>query len=248
MDKKIVFVILHYNAIQETENCVESIEKKIDTKNYHIVIIDNASPNNSGRELKRKFCDKDNVTVILNKENLGFARGNNIGYRYAVNVLKADFICIMNNDTLIEQNDFFEVICDEYKKSNYGIMGPKIYLNEGRVNPVYVKLPGVDFFEDLLKMQKKEYKQMKLHLNYILVPCKLLRNQIYKILKIERKSRFDGILSLECVNQRKEDVVLHGCCIVFSPNYCGKYKEGFDPRTFLYKEEELLYLRCKKKI
>lgn len=34
-------------------------------------------------------------------------------------------------------------------------MGPKIYLNEGRVNPVYVKLPGVDFFEDLLKMQKK---------------------------------------------------------------------------------------------
>ena len=187
------------------------------------------------------------MTVILNKENLGFARGNNIGYRYAVNVLKADFICIMNNDTLIEQNDFFEVICDEYKKSNYGIMGPKIYLNEGRVKPVYVKLPGVDFFEDLLKMQKKEYKQMKLHLNYILVPCKLLRNQIYKILKIERKSRFDGILSLECVNQRKEDVVLHGCCIVFSPNYCGKYKEGFDPRTFLYKEEELLYLRCKKK-
>ena len=247
MDKKIVFVILHYNAIQETENCVESIEKKIDTKNYHIVIIDNASPNYSGRELKRKFCDKDNVTVILNKENLGFARGNNIGYRYAVNVLKADFICIMNNDTLIEQNDFFEVICDEYKKSNYGIMGPKIYLNEGRVNPVYVKLPGVDFFEDLLKKKKKEYKQMKLHLNYILVPCKLLRNQIYKILKIERKSRFDGILSLECVNQRKEDVVLHGCCIVFSPNYCGKYKEGFDPRTFLYKEEELLYLRCKKK-
>ena len=155
MDKKIVFVILHYNAIQETENCVESIEKKIDKKNYHIVIIDNASPNNSGSELKRKFCDKDNVTVILNKENLGFARGNNIGYRYAVNVLKADFICIMNNDTLIEQNDFFEVICDEYKKSNYGIMGPKIYLNEGRVNPVYVKLPGVDFFEDLLKMQKK---------------------------------------------------------------------------------------------
>ena len=39
----------------------------------------------------------------------------------------------------------------------------------------------------------------------------------------------------------------YGCCIVFSPNYCGKYKEGFDPRTFLYKEEELLYLRCKKK-
>ena len=31
-------------------------------------------------------------------------------------------------------------------------------------------------------MQKKEYKQMKLHLNYILVPCKLLRNQIYKIM------------------------------------------------------------------
>ena len=34
--------------------------------------------------------------------------------------------------------------------------------------------------------------------------------------------------------------------MVFSPSYMEQYEEAFDPRTFLYKEEELVYLRCRK--
>ena len=49
---KIVFVILHYLAIDETYKSVDSIEKKIDTDMYKIVIVDNASPDKSGALLK----------------------------------------------------------------------------------------------------------------------------------------------------------------------------------------------------
>ena len=80
---KIVFVILHYLAIDETYKSVDSIEKKIDTDMYKIVIVDNASPDKSGALLKEHYKNDDHVEVLLNQENLGFARGNNVGFRYA---------------------------------------------------------------------------------------------------------------------------------------------------------------------
>lgn len=80
---KIVFVILHYLAIDETYKSVDSIEKKIDTDMYKIVIVDNASPDKSGALLKEHYKNDDHVEVLLNQENLGFARGNNVGFRCA---------------------------------------------------------------------------------------------------------------------------------------------------------------------
>lgn len=44
---KIVFVILNYNTFQETKDCVLSIENKIDTQDYRIVIVDNQSKDDS---------------------------------------------------------------------------------------------------------------------------------------------------------------------------------------------------------
>ena len=76
MQSKIVFVILHYCAVQSTIDAVESIRKYSSTE---IVIVDNASPDKSGFELLRKYSHAPNIYVILNQSNEGFARGNNIG-------------------------------------------------------------------------------------------------------------------------------------------------------------------------
>ena len=64
---KIVFVILHYLAIDETYKSVDSIEKKIDTDMYKIVIVDNASPDKSGALLKEHYKYDDHVEVLLNQ-------------------------------------------------------------------------------------------------------------------------------------------------------------------------------------
>ena len=44
----------------------------------------------------------------------------------------------------------------------------------------------------------------------------------------------------------QDELVLHGCCLIFSPIYLTKYKDAFVPDTFMFREEELLYLRCKE--
>ncbi|UXD44446.1 glycosyltransferase [Enterococcus faecium] len=74
------FEVLHYETINETIQCVESILSNV--INPVIVVVDNASSNNSGNELIEKFKSYDNVFVLINEKNLGFAKGNNIGYKF----------------------------------------------------------------------------------------------------------------------------------------------------------------------
>ena len=97
------FVILHYQAINETIDCVNSIKRILHNQNYKIVIVDNCSPNKSGHKLKQMYGNDQNVYCLLNHKNLGFANGNNIGYQFAKNHLNCDFICCLNNDTLMTE-------------------------------------------------------------------------------------------------------------------------------------------------
>lgn len=84
---KVCYVILHYNTIDKTIQCISSVLKqkiqsiKTDVK---IIIVDNGSLNNSGKILQKKYKTNKAVHIIIEKENHGFARGNNIGYQYAM--------------------------------------------------------------------------------------------------------------------------------------------------------------------
>lgn len=247
MNEKLGFVILHYNAIKETIDCVTSIEKRVDTDNYYIVIVDNCSPNKSGEELKRRYASSERVTVILTQDNLGFAKGNNIGYQYAKDELHCDFICIMNNDTLFIQDNFFAVIKKEYNQSQFGILGPRIVLKNEKDNFLYVKLPSKEFLEKDLAYQKREIFLMKWHLDHFVTAYKLTRNFIYRLLNKKVISRYGEYFHHEGTKERHENIILHGCCLIFSPMYIQVYEDAFNPNTFLYCEEELLYLRCKRK-
>ena len=80
MSKKIGFVILHYMALEDTVNCVESILNNVPLSN--IVIVDNASTNKSGMKLAEMYKDNQLISVLLLEENLGFAKGNNKGIEF----------------------------------------------------------------------------------------------------------------------------------------------------------------------
>ena len=106
----IYFVVLHYQNIDDTINCLNSIKKmkKIDDINIKIVLIDNKSPNNSGKVLKKMYENDPIIHTILLDENLGFSKANNIGYKYAKEN-KPDMIIVNNNDV-------FEYVQDETGK------------------------------------------------------------------------------------------------------------------------------------
>lgn len=118
----VYIIILNWNGYKDTIECIESI-KKITYKNYDILIIDNGSTDNSVTELSKKY---PNVTIIENQENLGYAGGNNIGFKYALKK-KAEYTFIINPDSIISETCINELIVKMNDDSSIGMASPKIY-------------------------------------------------------------------------------------------------------------------------
>ena len=140
---KVAFIILHYQAIEMTKKCVDNLYRTFDMSENFIVIVDNASPNNSGKELLEIYSDSKNIKIIISSENLGFAKGNNLGFSFIKENYNFDFLIIMNNDILINQKDFIEKIYKLYEQKQFDILGPDIYnpnlnyhQNPLRLNPL----------------------------------------------------------------------------------------------------------------
>ena len=99
----IALMILNWNGLQDTLECLESVFKN-DYPNYSVYMIDNASKNDELSEIK-KFCGSEQspreIHYIQNDQNLGFAEGNNVGIRQALEE-GADYIFTLNNDTIVD--------------------------------------------------------------------------------------------------------------------------------------------------
>lgn len=71
--------------------------------------------------------DSDSLILIKNKENYGFAEGNNIGIRFSLNNLDPEYILLLNNDTVVGKNFLDELVKTGENNKEIGILGPKIY-------------------------------------------------------------------------------------------------------------------------
>lgn len=229
--KKIVFLILHYYTCEDTIKCVESIEK-LNYKKVEIVIVDNASKNGTGKELEEIYKNNKKVHIILSEQNLGFANGNNLGFEYAKKNLNPDYIVMCNNDVYMIQEDFCERIIEEERQSNFAVLGPKILLPDNKVCNYSESMPTLKELQ-ITKINHQIYYYLnKLNLRYI-----------YTFLFKYINKKFTKVCT--DYNSRKENVLINGCCIIFSKVYIDKF-DGLDDRTFLYYEEQLLYLRIKE--
>jgi GT2 family glycosyltransferase len=115
---KVYIVILNYNSYEDTVECLDSI-KAIDYPNYNVVIVDNKSTDGSGIKIKEKLKD---ILFISSNDNKGYANGNNLGIEYALKN-GAEYICVLNNDVVVE-TDFLTKVINKFKDdSTLGIVG-----------------------------------------------------------------------------------------------------------------------------
>lgn len=94
------------------------------TPNVETVVVDNASNDGSADAVRTAFGGR--VTVIVNDDNLGFASGNNVGIRYALEH-GADFVLLLNNDTVVDAQLIDKMLRPFDERSGVGVTGPKIY-------------------------------------------------------------------------------------------------------------------------
>lgn len=233
--------------MQETLDCVHSICQNIDTKLFHIIIVDNGSSNGVFEQLRKETANNARVSCISSGGNLGFAKGNNVGISYARENYFARFICCLNNDTLLEQKDFFQQLSLCYEKNYAAVIGPQIILRNREIQPLCAPLASVNAYKMELKKYMTNNISLKLRIKRVLVkvPCfsKLnkVRHRLYCILQGNNKKN----VLLKKAFEENRDCILHGSCIIFTPMFFSKLF-GFNPKTFMFREEELLFLAVQR--
>ena len=230
------FVILHYMALEETIQCVESIRNNIDG-DKKIVIVDNFSPNGTFKDLKVRYEKEPDVEVLETGSNLGFAKGNNFGYRFAVKEHDPDYVVVMNNDMEIRQRDFILQMEKSFEEYAFDVLGPDIYSTKKKYhqNPQTRKMPDRGDLEKSLRSFR-----LKNALRFM-IPLKwLILERLGRRPAPEKRAE-------NYVDHVVEDPLLHGSCYVFSRPFTEKHPEGcFYDGTFMYLEAEILCYQCRR--
>lgn len=232
---QIVFVVLHYTALNETIETVASIREYIDTDDYKIIVVDNCSPNKSWGDLNKLYGSDSDVVLIHNEENLGFAKGNNVGFMYAKNNFNPKYIVLSNNDINIIQDDFCKTLDEKLESTDFAVLGPMIINGDGSINTSPMR-------RNVMTRQQAE-REIKRY-NRLLTLNKFGLDNLYINVMSKIHKYTPPFTVAERVTEMK-NVEVHGCFMVFSKNYIDKF-DGLDSRTFLYVEEDILFLHTQQ--
>ena len=118
---KVTIILLNWNGKEDTIECLESL-KHITYPNYEILLVDNGSTDGSVECFRERY---PGMEIIENGENLGFAEGNNVGIRRAMDE-GADYVLLLNNDTVVDPEFLGELVKVGESDPKIGIVGPKI--------------------------------------------------------------------------------------------------------------------------
>ena len=230
MNNMLAVIIINYKNEQQTINYIEQEIKKI-TVPHKVVIVNNEATKQSNEILSnalnaRIIYDTDTQNfyktdhyIISCKENLGFAKGNNLGAQFALKEFSPNFILFTNNDIIIEGTNVVAKLLEKIQNNNnIGIIGPKVIGIDGRLQSPE---PFFSFWD-----------------NYIWV---YLGTFFYSTRKKRERFKMDYA---EKAQEGFHYKLMGSFFIVKSDDFfaCGM----MDPNTFLYNEEAILSERMKK--
>ena len=118
MNPLVSIIIVNWNSKENLEECLESLFK-ISYKTYEVIMVDNGSTDDSVEFVKNNF---PKVVIVRSKTNLGFAGGNNLGFKEC----RGKYILFLNNDTIVTKNFLSKLVKFMEKKADVGIVQPKI--------------------------------------------------------------------------------------------------------------------------
>lgn len=218
------FLILQYNKLDLTEHCIASI-RRLQSGGHavHIIVVDNNSEPPIIADTKSRLEGQTDITLLFAESNLGFSKGNNLGYDYARSKLKADFIAVINNDIIIEQPDFILRCRDLFQKWAYSVLGPDVVIPDGRQEN-----PWNDYIYDI-----NDLKSL----------CALRNVERDRYLKTGHPE-FCKIGKATPGKQVILNPMLQGAAIILSPIFIKDHSKVFDERLFLYGEEFILAQNC----
>ncbi|MDI6619034.1 MAG: glycosyltransferase family 2 protein [Clostridiales bacterium] len=214
---KVFIILVNYKKYNDTIECIRSL-KKIRYNNFEIIVIDNCSGNGSVDEIKANYPD---IKLFSTSKNLGFAGANNLGIKYALEH-NADYILLLNNDTVVDEMFLYYMVESFNKYPDAGIVGNKILYYEskdllwfagGRINWLKFR---VDHYGN--KERDKEIFNHEKEMDFISGCCMLIKAEVFNKIGLIDENYF----------MYYEDVDL---CIRAAD---AGYKLIYNPKSFIY--------------
>lgn len=232
-------VILNYNNYSDTLSCIQSIFYHCQSDHFYLVIVDNFSQNDSIAQITNYFSQNNleiqvineneinysdtSFTLIKATENRGYANGNNIGIHFLLKT-NIDNILILNNDILFTEDIISPMIETLTSHSEIGLMSPLLIKPDGTIdyNCCRNSPSNKMFFIESLMFLKLPFFNKENSKKYLFkINPELLKHEI-----------------VTC------DIVSGACILAKKTTW--ELLDGFDPNTFLYYEENILFDKLKK--
>ena len=136
----ITIIITSFKSDKKINSCLDSINRKA-----KVIIIENSSSQKFKESIEKKY---QNVECIISKENLGYAKGNNLGLvrvntRYAL---------VLNPDTILQTDALENFLKTASKYKDFSLIGP--YLNEDNKSEDLIKVKNLKGFAIFFNMEK----------------------------------------------------------------------------------------------
>jgi len=205
---KVFIIILHYKNWDDTNECLASL-KNLNYDNFEIIVIDN------------------------DKENLGFAGGNNKGIKQALKK-GADYILLLNNDTIVSKDFLKELVKIGERDENIGILGPviykygsnKIHFAGGKINRLYTK--GVH----ISTIPTKPNNQSSITIDYVTGCCLLIKRELIEKIGLMSEEYFLYLEDVDwCLKARKAG---YKCALVPQAKIWHRVSSGIKAESFSY--------------
>ncbi|MFH1776946.1 MAG: glycosyltransferase family 2 protein [Candidatus Omnitrophota bacterium] len=149
----ISFIIINYNTGTLLKNCIASIYNCCKNISFEILVVDNASEDESILMVKKNFSM---VTIVENNKNVGFSKANN----QAIQQSKGSYLFLLNPDTKIIAANMNNLIEFMDKNSGIGAVGAALLNQDGTPQPSCRQLPSLkSIFWKTLLLDSKNFQQ-----------------------------------------------------------------------------------------
>lgn len=125
LDNLVAISVLNYNNYLDTIECLDSLYDMV-YDNYLIILVDNNSTDGSQKAFDKYKLNHRELVYIISKKNGGYAAGNNLAIKYAMEKTSAKYVWILNNDTIVDKFALKKLVSKCDNDSNIGACGSKL--------------------------------------------------------------------------------------------------------------------------
>lgn len=166
-------IILTYNNLEYTQQCLESIYTFTDAPEFEVILVDNASSDGTPEFLVAFASQHPDVQLILNSSNTGFAHGNN----QAASAAHGDYLVFLNNDIVVTRG-WLAGLINHLQADTVGMVGPVTNFagNESRIRTDYLDLEQMHYFA---QQYTRAHQGRVFEINMLAFFCVAMRRAVF---------------------------------------------------------------------